>query len=106
MFTPTSLHAWHLIDTFVELKGFIKLITHLPRSQLSSESCRDLRVLFNPFLLAAATGLTHLQQLVFSLPGSEHLLCSHSCAVAWILWFGLGFFCVWFVLPPSPSSPR
>lgn len=69
---------------FCGVKRLNKINNLAPGTQLYCELCRDPRVLFNPFLLAVATGLTHLQQFVLPLPGSSHLLCSHSYPVTWI----------------------
>lgn len=84
MFIPTFLHVWHLIDSFVGLKGLIKLITWLLELSSVMSPAETPGFYLILFFLAVATGLTHLQQFVFPLPGSSHLLCSHSYATTWI----------------------
>lgn len=51
---------------FCGVKGHHKINNSAPRTHLGSESCRDPRVLFNPFLLAGAVVFSQLQQLLFS----------------------------------------
>lgn len=69
MFTPTSLHIWHLIDT-LEVTGTTSNLA--PSAQLSSDSCRDLWVLFFLFF----------SQLPLSLDTSNSLFFTRQLTVA------------------------